>query len=72
MTSMASTGGYAGSAQPDPRTASARSARYAGTTFAERYGEFDCDAHAVDRLTGEFTRICAEFLGDLRVHIAGT
>jgi len=71
---MASTGGYAGSAQPDPRTAPARprSARHAGTTFAEWYGEFDCDAHAVDRLTGEFTGIYAEFLGDLRVHIAGT
>ena len=44
----------------------------AGITFAEWYGEFDCDAHAVDRLTGEFTRIYAEFLGDLRVYIGGT
>lgn len=43
-----------------------------GTTFAEWYGEFDCDSHTVDHLTGVFTRIYAEFLDDLRKHLAGT
>ena len=40
-----------------------------GTTFAEWYGEFDCDAHVVDHLTGVFTRIYAGFLDDLRKHL---
>ena len=42
-----------------------------GTTFIEWYGEFDCDAALVDRLTGAFTGIYAEFIGDLRKHLAG-
>lgn len=42
-----------------------------GTTFAEWYGEFDCDADVVDRLTTVFTGIYAGFLDDLRRHIAG-
>jgi hypothetical protein len=41
-----------------------------GTTFAEWCGEFDCDARAVDRITGEFTRIYTEFLDDLRGYLA--
>jgi Polyketide cyclase / dehydrase and lipid transport len=42
-----------------------------GTTFVEWYGEFDCDADVVDRLTTVFTGIYAEFLDDLRKHLAG-
>lgn len=41
-----------------------------GTTFAEWYGEFDCDAARADELTGQFTRIYAAFLDELRQHVA--
>jgi len=41
-----------------------------GTTFVEWYGEFDCDADVVDRLTTAFTGIYAGFLDDLRGHLA--
>jgi hypothetical protein len=43
-----------------------------GMTFAEWYGEFDCDADTLHQLTGVFTRIYAGFLDDLRKHLAGT
>jgi uncharacterized protein YndB with AHSA1/START domain len=42
-----------------------------GTTFAEWYGEFDCDAALADELTSQFTRIYAGFLDELRHHVAG-
>jgi hypothetical protein len=41
-----------------------------GTTFIEWYGEFDCDADVVDRLTAAFAGIYAEFIDDLRHHLA--
>jgi hypothetical protein len=40
-----------------------------GATFVEWYGEFDCDADLVDRLTQTFTAIYAEFLDDLRKYL---
>jgi len=40
------------------------------TTFAEWYGEFDCDAALAGELTGQFTRIYAAFLDELRHHVA--
>ncbi len=43
-----------------------------GGTFVEWYGEFDCDADVVDRLTETFTGIYAEFLDDLRKRLAGS
>jgi hypothetical protein len=39
-----------------------------GTTFAEWYGEFDCDADLVAKLTDRFTRTYVEFLNDLCAH----
>jgi hypothetical protein len=39
-----------------------------GTTFAEWYGEFDCDADLVAKLTERFTRTYVEFLNDLCTH----
>jgi len=42
-----------------------------GSTFAEWFGEFDCDAALADELTGRFTRIYAAFLDELRRHLAG-
>jgi Polyketide cyclase / dehydrase and lipid transport len=42
-----------------------------GTTFAEWFGEFDCEAALADELTGQFTRIYAVFLDELRRHLAG-
>jgi Polyketide cyclase / dehydrase and lipid transport len=42
-----------------------------GGTFVEWYGEFDCDADVLDRLTTAFTGIYAGFLEDLRAHLAG-
>jgi hypothetical protein len=43
-----------------------------GTTFIEWYGEFDCDADVVARLTAAFTGIYAEFIDDLRRHLTGS
>jgi Polyketide cyclase / dehydrase and lipid transport len=43
-----------------------------GGTFIEWYGEFDCDADVVARLTTAFTGIYAGFIGDLRKHLAAT
>jgi hypothetical protein len=43
-----------------------------GTTFIEWYGEFDCDADVVARLTAAFTGVYAGFLDDLRKHLAGS
>jgi uncharacterized protein YndB with AHSA1/START domain len=42
-----------------------------GLTFAEWYGEFDCDEAVLSRLTGQFTQIYAGFLDDLRHYVAG-
>jgi Polyketide cyclase / dehydrase and lipid transport len=42
-----------------------------GGTFIEWYGEFDCDAGAAGPLTAAFTGMYAEFIGDLRKHLAG-
>jgi polyketide cyclase/dehydrase/lipid transport protein len=42
-----------------------------GTTFVEWYGDFDCDAAVADRLATTFTGLYAEFLDDLRAHLAG-
>ena len=41
------------------------------TTFAEWYGEFDCDAELVEKLTRTFTGTYVEFLGDLCAYLAG-
>ena len=43
-----------------------------GGTFIEWYGEFDCDAGVAARLTTAFTGIYAEFIDDLRKHLAGS
>jgi hypothetical protein len=43
-----------------------------GGTFIEWYGEFDCDAGVADRLTTAFTGIYAEFIDDLRKHLAAS
>ena len=40
-----------------------------GSTFAEWFGEFDCDAALADELTGQFTRIYAAFLDELRSYL---
>ena len=56
---------YRGNVRLLPITAS-------GTTFIEWYGEFDCDADVVGRLTAAFTGIYAEFIDDLRKHLAAS
>jgi hypothetical protein len=43
-----------------------------GGTFIEWYGEFDCDADVLSRLTAAFTGIYAGFIDDLRKHLAGS
>ncbi|MET8795198.1 SRPBCC family protein [Nocardia sp. NPDC004568] len=56
-------GSYRGTVHVLPVTDSER-------TFVEWYGDFDCEADAVDLLRETFTGIYSEFIADLRKHLS--